>query len=78
MLSEAILRSWRDVRLNVSPGRGCMPAEDYKFFWIALVGSLLLAIILFVTVGVRGMIWSLFLSAITLSTVFGARRKQRR
>lgn len=55
-----------------------MPAEDYKFFWIALVGSLLLATILFFTVGARGLTWSLFLSGITLSTIFGARRKQRR
>jgi hypothetical protein len=44
---------------------------------MALVGSLLLAIILFFTVGAWGMTWSLFLSGITLSTIFGAGREQR-
>jgi hypothetical protein len=77
MLSLAVLSSWRDVRLNVSPGRGCMPAEDYKFFWISLVGSLLLTVILFFTVGSRSMIWSILIFGLTLSTIFGARRKQR-
>ena len=45
---------------------------------MALVGLLLLTIILSFTVGARGLTWSLFLSGITLSTIFGARHKQRR
>jgi hypothetical protein len=53
-----------------------MLANDYKFFWIALVGSLLLNIILFLTVGAQSLIWSILVFGLTLYTIFGARRKR--
>jgi hypothetical protein len=52
-----------------------MLADDSKFFWVSLVGSILLAIILVITVGVGSLIWSILLFGLTLYILFFARRR---